>query len=93
MIDHVTSIPSVVIPVKELIKICREEGVDKVFIDGAHGIGCVDVDMKETGADLYISTLNRWFFLARLRQRFCFVGNQMKLMIRITLWCLKPQMS
>ncbi|KAL9427117.1 hypothetical protein AB3S75_033834 [Citrus x aurantiifolia] len=42
MIDHVTSIPSVLIPVKELIKICPEEGVHKVFVDGAHGIGKSD---------------------------------------------------
>ncbi|KAL9427122.1 hypothetical protein AB3S75_033839 [Citrus x aurantiifolia] len=62
MIDHVTSIPSVLIPVKELIKVCREEGVNKVFVDGAHGIGCVDVDMKEMAADFYTSTLNKWFF-------------------------------
>ncbi|ESR41564.1 hypothetical protein CICLE_v10013630mg [Citrus x clementina] len=62
MIDHVTSIPSVLIPVKELIKVCREEGVDKVFVDGAHGIGCVDFDVKEMGADFYTSTLNKWFF-------------------------------
>ncbi|GAY43360.1 hypothetical protein CUMW_073900 [Citrus unshiu] len=62
IIDHVTSIPSVLIPVKELIKICREEGVDKVFVDGAQGIGCVDVDMKEIGADFYTGTLNKWVF-------------------------------
>ncbi|KAH9733846.1 hypothetical protein KPL71_017164 [Citrus sinensis] len=46
-----SEIVSVLIPVKELIKICPEEGVHKVFVDGAHGIGCVDVDMKEIGAD------------------------------------------
>ncbi|KAF2324114.1 hypothetical protein GH714_006727 [Hevea brasiliensis] len=62
VIDHVTSMPSVVIPVKELVKICREEGVDQVFVDAAHGIGCVDVDMKEIGADFYTSNLHKWFF-------------------------------
>ncbi|KAK4781377.1 hypothetical protein SAY86_015479 [Trapa natans] len=62
VIDHVTSMPSVVIPVKELVKICREEGVDQVFVDAAHGIGCVDVDMKEIGADFYASNLHKWFF-------------------------------
>ncbi|CAH2044495.1 unnamed protein product [Thlaspi arvense] len=62
LIDHVTSMPSVVIPVKELVKICREEGVDQVFVDAAHGIGCVDVDMKEIGADFYTSNLHKWFF-------------------------------
>ncbi|KAK2634623.1 hypothetical protein Ddye_029415 [Dipteronia dyeriana] len=62
VIDHITSMPSVVIPVKELVKICREEGVDQVFIDAAHGIGCVDVDVKEIGADFYTSNLHKWFF-------------------------------
>nr|XP_011466220.1 PREDICTED: putative L-cysteine desulfhydrase 1 isoform X2 [Fragaria vesca subsp. vesca] len=39
-----------------------EEGVDQVFIDGAHGVGCVDVDMQEIGADFYTSNLHKWFF-------------------------------
>ncbi|XP_052193145.1 probable L-cysteine desulfhydrase, chloroplastic [Diospyros lotus] len=62
VIDHITSMPSVVIPVKELVKICREEGVDQVFVDAAHAIGCTEVDMKEIGADFYTSNLHKWFF-------------------------------
>ncbi|KAJ1425557.1 Pyridoxal phosphate-dependent transferase, major domain [Sesbania bispinosa] len=62
VIDHVTSMPSVVIPVKELVKICREEGVDQVFVDAAHAIGCTHVDMQEIGADFYTSNMHKWFF-------------------------------
>ncbi|MED6190129.1 putative L-cysteine desulfhydrase, chloroplastic [Stylosanthes scabra] len=62
VIDHVTSMPSVVIPVKELVRICREESVEKVFVDAAHGIGCTSVDMQEIGADFYTSNLHKWFF-------------------------------
>lgn len=62
VIDHITSMPSVVIPVKELVKICRDEGVDQVFVDAAHAIGCTKVDMKEIGADFYTSNLHKWFF-------------------------------
>ncbi|KAI4369347.1 hypothetical protein MLD38_017795 [Melastoma candidum] len=62
VIDHVSSMPSVIIPVKDLVRICREEGVDYVFVDAAHGIGCVDVDVKEIGADFYTSNLHKWFF-------------------------------
>ncbi|KAL5539250.1 hypothetical protein UlMin_044836 [Ulmus minor] len=54
--------PSVLIPVKELVKICRDEGVDQVFVDAAHGIGCIDIDVKEIGADFYTSNLHKWFF-------------------------------
>jgi len=62
VIDHVSSMPSVLVPVKELIGICRDEGVDQVFVDGAHAIGNVDIDMQEIGADFYTSNLNKWFF-------------------------------
>lgn len=62
VIDHVTSMPSVVIPVKELVQICREENVEQVFVDAAHAIGCTHVDMQEIGADFYASNLHKWFF-------------------------------
>lgn len=62
MIDHITSMPSVVVPVAELVKICREESVDQVFVDAAHAIGSVKVDVKEIGADFYVSNLHKWFF-------------------------------
>lgn len=62
VIDHITSMPSVVIPVKELTRICREEGVDQVFVDAAHAIGNVEIDVKEIGADFYTSNLHKWFF-------------------------------
>lgn len=62
IIDHITSMPSVVIPVQELIRVCREEGVDQIFVDGAHAIGSLRVDVKEIGADFYVSNLYKWFF-------------------------------
>ncbi|RZC88181.1 hypothetical protein C5167_015980 [Papaver somniferum] len=62
VIDHITSMPSVVIPIKELVKICREENVEHIFVDGADAIGCVDVDMKEIGAAFYTSNLHKWLF-------------------------------
>ncbi|KAI9181219.1 hypothetical protein LWI28_012622 [Acer negundo] len=62
IIDHITSMPCVVIPVGKLVKICREEGVDQVFVDAAHAIGSVKIDVKEIGADFYVSNLHKWFF-------------------------------
>ncbi|KAJ1397979.1 Pyridoxal phosphate-dependent transferase, major domain [Sesbania bispinosa] len=62
IIDHITSMPSIVLPVRELIRVCREQEVDQVFVDGAHAIGSVRVDVKEIGADFYVSNLYKWFF-------------------------------
>ncbi|KAL5723624.1 L-cysteine desulfidase [Ranunculus cassubicifolius] len=62
VIDHITSMPCVVIPVKELVQLCRKEGVDQIFVDAAHAIGNVDIDVKEIGADFYTSNLHKWFF-------------------------------
>ncbi|CAA7388246.1 unnamed protein product [Spirodela intermedia] len=62
VIDHITSMPSVVIPVKRLTKICREEGVEQVFVDAAHALGNVEIDIREIGADFYTSNLHKWFF-------------------------------
>ncbi|KAJ4783595.1 Pyridoxal phosphate (PLP)-dependent transferases superfamily protein [Rhynchospora pubera] len=62
VIDHITSMPCVVVPVRELVQICREEGVDQVFIDAAHAIGNVEVDVEAIGADFYTSNLHKWFF-------------------------------
>ncbi|KAL0724542.1 hypothetical protein Bca4012_039141 [Brassica carinata] len=62
IIDHITSMPCVLMPVRELVKVCREEGVEEVFVDAAHAIGSVKVDVKEIGADYYVSNLHKWFF-------------------------------
>ncbi|KAI8531809.1 hypothetical protein RHMOL_Rhmol11G0164900 [Rhododendron molle] len=45
-----------------VIEICRDEGVDQIFVDAAHAIGSTNVDMKEIGADFYTSNLHKWFF-------------------------------
>ncbi|KAH7516912.1 L-cysteine desulfhydrase [Ziziphus jujuba] len=62
IIDHITSMPSFVIPVRELVQICRDEGVDQVFVDAAHAMGTVPVDVKHLGVDLYVTNLHKWFF-------------------------------
>lgn len=62
IIDHITSMPCVLIPLKELVKMCRDEGVDRIFIDGAHAIGNIEIDMKDIGADFYTSSLHNWLF-------------------------------
>ncbi|KMZ71413.1 hypothetical protein ZOSMA_180G00020 [Zostera marina] len=40
----------------------REEGMDQVFVDAAHSMGSVEVDVKDIDADFYTSNLHNWFF-------------------------------
>ncbi|KAL3700617.1 hypothetical protein R1sor_018639 [Riccia sorocarpa] len=42
VIDHITSMPSILLPVKEMVTLCRTHGVEQVFVDGAHALGNVE---------------------------------------------------
>ena len=49
LVDHITSPSAVVMPVKEIVRVCRERGV-KVMVDAAHSPGQLPLDVKDTGA-------------------------------------------
>jgi isopenicillin-N epimerase len=61
VIDHVTSISAVIIPIKQLIKLCRENGI-MILIDGAHSPGFIDVDLDKLKPDWYTGNLHKWIF-------------------------------
>ncbi|KAJ1380685.1 Pyridoxal phosphate-dependent transferase, major domain [Sesbania bispinosa] len=78
-------------PVRELIRVCREQEVDQVFVDGAHAIGSVRVDVKEIGADFYVSHLYKWFFSPpSVASLYCKKSNPVTC---ITLWFRKIRES
>lgn len=52
LVDHITSPAAVVMPVREIVKVCRERGV-KVMVDGAHAPGQLPLDMTELDAEFY----------------------------------------
>ena len=52
VIDHITSPSTIVLPVKEIVQVCREKGVVTI-IDGAHAIGHLQVDLKDLNPDYY----------------------------------------
>lgn len=62
VVDHVSSMPSYVLPVAEIAALLRRGGVDEIFVDGAHAIGNVEVDVAAVGADYYTSNLHKWGF-------------------------------
>eukprot|EP00949_MAST-11_sp_MAST-11-sp1_P003205 g3205.t1 len=59
--SHITSIPSTILPVERLIKLCREHGV-LVLIDGAHALGQIPLNMKELDPDFYVCNGHKWLY-------------------------------
>ncbi|KAF9483081.1 lolT-1 [Pholiota conissans] len=65
VIDSIVSNPGVTLPWKELVKICKEEGIFSV-IDAAHSIGQeVGVNLKESDPDFWISNCHKWLSAKR----------------------------
>lgn len=61
LLDHVTSPGATVLPIQELVAICKTGGV-AVAIDGAHAIGMLPVDVPSLATDWYVGSLHKWAF-------------------------------
>lgn len=64
MLDHITSSTALVVPVHELAAGLRQRGIP-LFIDGAHAMGQVPLDLAGIGGDWYVSNLHKWLFAPR----------------------------
>jgi isopenicillin-N epimerase len=67
VIDHIVSESGVVLPVAELVALCRARGAPdlKVLVDGAHVPGQLALDIPALGADYYAANLHKWAFAPR----------------------------
>ncbi len=43
-VSHITSLPAVIMPIKEIAIVCRDRGVP-LMVDGAHALGQLDLDL------------------------------------------------
>ncbi|TFY59311.1 hypothetical protein EVJ58_g5854 [Rhodofomes roseus] len=65
VIDSIISNPGMALPWKELVQICKEEGVWSL-VDGAHSIGQeLDIKMSVAKPDFFISNCHKWFYAKR----------------------------
>ncbi|ESP01547.1 hypothetical protein LOTGIDRAFT_139590, partial [Lottia gigantea] len=64
VIDYITSPSAILMPVKEIIEVCRQHGV-LTLIDGAHSPGQIELNLDELGADFFVGNLHKWLFAPR----------------------------
>ncbi len=59
LVTHVSNRTGLVVPVKEIIAMARERGVDTI-LDSAHAVGCLDFTLPDTGADFIGWSMHKW---------------------------------
>ena len=58
-LSHTVFITGLIAPLKELSALARDKGL-LIMADSAHGIGMLDLDMKELGVDFFASSPYKW---------------------------------
>ncbi|MCB9262270.1 MAG: aminotransferase class V-fold PLP-dependent enzyme [Flavobacteriales bacterium] len=58
-VPHITCTLGQILPVKQLVELAKSRGI-KTFIDGAHGAGMLNLDLKELGCDMYATCGHKW---------------------------------
>ncbi|KAF2964404.1 hypothetical protein GQX73_g9161 [Xylaria multiplex] len=62
--DTVSSLPGVCFPFKAITKACRAAGILSL-VDGAQGVGMIDVDLESLDPDFFVSNCHKWLFVPR----------------------------
>ncbi|KAK4237706.1 putative L-cysteine desulfhydrase [Achaetomium macrosporum] len=64
LFDVVSSLPGVRFPFEEITSACREAGILSL-IDGAQGVGMVDLDLGSVDPDFFVSNCHKWLHVPR----------------------------
>ncbi|KAI9352751.1 pyridoxal phosphate-dependent transferase [Obelidium mucronatum] len=64
LFEHITSPTALVLPIEELIHLCRKYGILSL-VDGAHGIGQVDLKLDALKPDFYVTNTHKWLCHSR----------------------------
>ncbi|KAK4121480.1 PLP-dependent transferase [Parathielavia appendiculata] len=64
LFDVVSSLPGVRFPFEAVTAACREKGILSL-IDGAQGVGMVDLDLGAVDPDFFVSNCHKWLHVPR----------------------------
>jgi len=62
--SHIDSVPGFILPASELVRLCRASGI-RTFIDGAHAIGQIPINIAEMDPDYYVTNAHKWLYTPR----------------------------
>ncbi|KAI1775502.1 putative aminotransferase family protein [Hypoxylon cercidicola] len=83
IVDTIISMPGIRTPFERLVPALQAEGA-LVLVDGAHGIGHVDIDLSTLKPDFFVTNLHKWLFVPRGCAAF-YVPKKHQALIRTTL--------
>lgn len=58
-VSHITCTTGTVLPIKPIVRLCREKGVT-IVVDGAQAVGMIPVDLRDIDADFYAASGHKW---------------------------------